>query len=60
RNVAFVFTLRDSGVNFVCCDIPKANTLTIGILAKMAQYEREFIADRTKKALAEKKNEALS
>ncbi|OZI05356.1 hypothetical protein BWI93_25895 [Siphonobacter sp. BAB-5385] len=44
----------------MCCDIPKANTLTIGILAKMAQYEREFIADRTKKALAEKKNEALS
>lgn len=55
RNVAFVFTLRDSGVNFVCCDMPEANTLTIGILATMAQHEREMIADRTKKALAEKK-----
>ncbi|WP_255158044.1 recombinase family protein, partial [Siphonobacter sp. BAB-5385] len=50
-----VFTLRDSGVNFVCCDMPEANTLTIGILATMAQYERELIADWTKKALAEKK-----
>lgn len=55
RNVAFVFTLRDSGVNFVCCDMPEANTLTIGILATMAQHERELIAERTKKALAEKK-----
>ncbi len=35
--------------------MPEANTLTIGILATMAQHERELIADRTKKALAEKK-----
>ncbi len=55
RNVAFVFTLRDSGVSFICCDMPEANTLTIGILATMAQHEREMIADRTRRALAEKK-----
>ncbi|MDR6197347.1 recombinase family protein [Siphonobacter sp. SORGH_AS_0500] len=60
RNVAFVFTLRDSGVNFVCCDMPEANTLTIGILATMAQHERELIADRTKKALAEKKKRGFT
>jgi DNA invertase Pin-like site-specific DNA recombinase len=55
RNAAFIFTLRDSGVNFVCADMPEANTLTIGIFATLAQYERELISERTRKALAEKK-----
>lgn len=55
RNVAFIFTLRDSGVEFVCADMPEANTLTIGVMATMAQHEREVIGDRTRKALAEKK-----
>ena len=55
RNVAFIFALRDSGVSFVCADMPEANTLTIGVMATMAQHEREVISDRTKKALAEKK-----
>lgn len=59
RNAAFIFTLRDSGVNFVCADMPEANTLTIGIFATLAQYERELISDRTKKALAEKKLQGL-
>lgn len=47
RNVAFVFALRDSGVAFVCADMPEANTLTIGVMATMAQHEREVISDRT-------------
>ncbi|MDQ1089764.1 recombinase family protein [Siphonobacter sp. SORGH_AS_1065] len=55
RNVAFIFALRDSGVEFVCADMPEANTLTIGVMATMAQYERELIAERTRKALAEKR-----
>lgn len=57
RNAAFVFTLRDSEVNFVCCDMPTANAVTIGIMAVLAQDERERISHRTKSALAElKKN----
>lgn len=60
RNVAFIFTLRDSGVEFVCADMPEANTLTIGVMATMAQYERELIAERTKKALAEKKKQGVA
>jgi len=55
RNAAFIFTLKDSNVNFVCADMPEANTLTIGIFATLAQYERELTSERTKKALAEKK-----
>lgn len=52
RNVQFIFALRDSKVDFVCCDMPDANTITIGIMAVMAQHEREIISQRTKAALA--------
>ena len=55
RNVACIFALKDSGVDFVCADMPDANTLTIGIFAALAQHERELIAERTKAALQAKK-----
>ena len=54
RNASFIFTLRDSGVNFQCVDMPDANTLTIGIFATLAQHERELISSRTKSALQAK------
>ena len=34
RNVKFLATLMDDGVDFVCCDMPSANKLTIHILAE--------------------------
>lgn len=52
RNAAFLMTLQDSGVAFVCADMPQANRLTIGLLAVVAQHEREMISQRTKDALA--------
>jgi len=54
RNVGFIFQLRDAGVDFVCCDIPDADTLTVGVFAVLAQHERETISTRTKGALAAK------
>jgi DNA invertase Pin-like site-specific DNA recombinase len=55
RNASFILALRDSGVDFVCCDMPDANTLTVGLFAVLAQHERETISKRTKDALTAKK-----
>jgi DNA invertase Pin-like site-specific DNA recombinase len=52
RNAAFLMTLRDSGVDFVAADLPEANTMTVGVMAVVAQHEREAISARTKAALA--------
>jgi DNA invertase Pin-like site-specific DNA recombinase len=52
RNVAFLANLMEDGVDFVACDMPKANTLTLHILSAVAQAEREAISQRTKAALA--------
>ena len=52
RNAAFLLTLRDSGVRFAAVDLPEANDLTVGIMALVAQAEREAISKRTKEALA--------
>jgi DNA invertase Pin-like site-specific DNA recombinase len=52
RNAAFLLTLRDSGVRFLAADMPEANDLTVGVMALVAQAEREAISRRTKEALA--------
>jgi len=52
RNVFFISSLQESGVDFVACDNPHATRLTIQILAAVAEHEREMIAERTKAALA--------
>jgi DNA invertase Pin-like site-specific DNA recombinase len=52
RNVAFTSALMESGADFVACDNPHANRLTIHILAAVAEDEAKRISDRTKAALA--------
>lgn len=52
RNVAFVSSLMEGGVEFVAADAPYANRLMIHILAAFAEHERSMISDRTKAALA--------
>lgn len=52
RNVAFVSSLMEAGVDFLAVDMPTANRLTIHILAAVAEHEREMISARTKAALA--------
>jgi DNA invertase Pin-like site-specific DNA recombinase len=51
RDVAFVSALMASGTDFVACDNPHANKLTIHILAAVAEDEAERISARTKSAL---------
>ena len=52
RDQRFIHGLRDAGVEFVVADMPEANTLTIGVMAALAQYERELISERTRAGLA--------
>jgi DNA invertase Pin-like site-specific DNA recombinase len=52
RNVSFVSALKDAGVEFVACDFPQANRLTIHILAAVAENETRMISERTRAALA--------
>lgn len=51
RNVHFTSGLMESGVDFVACDNPHANRLTIHILAAVAEDEAARISERTTKAL---------
>ena len=51
RNVAFVSSLMDGGVEFVAVDAPYANRLMLHILAAFAEHERDMVSARTKAAL---------
>lgn len=52
RNVAFVSSLMEAGIDFVAADAPYANRLMIHILSAFAEHERTMIAERTRAALA--------
>ena len=52
RDAAFLMNLSKSGIDIRACDMPEANTMTFGIMAIVAQHEREAISKRTKEALA--------
>lgn len=55
RSVAFTSTLMETGIDFVACDMPDANRLTIHLIAAIAENEARLISERTKAALAAKK-----
>jgi DNA invertase Pin-like site-specific DNA recombinase len=52
RNVAFTSQLMESGVEFIACDCPSANRMTVHILAAVAENEALLISKRTKESLA--------
>lgn len=52
RDAAFLMQLQKNGTRFVAADMPDANQMTVGIMALVAQHEREMISQRTKAALA--------
>ena len=59
RNLHFVTSLQAANIDFVCCDMPSANRLTIHIIAAIAENEAQLISQRTKQALAEKKKQGV-
>jgi DNA invertase Pin-like site-specific DNA recombinase len=52
RSVYVTAALHKAGVDFVACDYPDANRLTIQILAAVAENEARVISQRTTDALA--------
>lgn len=50
-NAAFLLNLRDSGVDFIAVDMPHADKFTVGIMAHVAEKERDMISERTKPGL---------
>jgi DNA invertase Pin-like site-specific DNA recombinase len=58
RDVGFIDVLLKSGTKFVCADMPEANESMIQFLSIFAQYERKMASERTKAALAQKKERA--
>lgn len=52
RDAHFLLGLSKAGVEFVACDMPSANRMTVGILAVVAEEEARMISARTKAALA--------
>lgn len=60
RNVLVTSQLLESGVEFVACDNPYANRMTIQIIAVMAENESRLISERTKAALAARKARGLT
>lgn len=52
RNVHFVSGLLESGVSFVCCDMPEADRTFLQMAAVFAEWEGRKISERTKAALA--------
>lgn len=51
RNAHFLLGLQQSGVDFVACDMPSANKMTVGIMAIVAEDARRTISDNTRRAL---------
>jgi DNA invertase Pin-like site-specific DNA recombinase len=51
RNVHFISSLMESGIEFIAVDFPQANRLTVHILAAVAEHEAAMISARTVAAL---------
>lgn len=56
RDVEFTSALFNGSVDFICCDNPNANKLSIQILSVIAEHEADVISKRIKDALQVKKD----
>jgi DNA invertase Pin-like site-specific DNA recombinase len=60
RNVSFVSSLMDAGIEFLAVDMPSANNFTIHIFSALAEQEAKLISSRTRLALAELRKSGVS
>jgi len=59
RNVLFMAKLLESGLEFIACDNPNANRVTVHILSALAEHESKMTSERTKAALAQAKKRGV-
>jgi DNA invertase Pin-like site-specific DNA recombinase len=59
RNAEFLLRLQNSNADFLCCDCPNADRFTVGILALVAQRERELISERTRLGMSAAKSKGV-
>ncbi len=59
RDLHFVTSLQKRGIRFKLCDLPEVDSLTVHILAAMAQHEASMISVRTKVAMQEAKKRGV-
>jgi DNA invertase Pin-like site-specific DNA recombinase len=55
RNATFLLTLQDGGAEVRACDMPELDRFMLGVLALVAEKERDLISRRTRDALARAK-----
>lgn len=51
RNASFLLSLQDAGVDFQAVDVPTVDRFSVGVLALVAERERQLISERTRAAL---------
>lgn len=51
RNAHFLLGLKEAGIEFIACDMPSANRITVSVMAIVAEEEARMISQRTKAAL---------
>lgn len=56
RRVSMIASLMESGLPFVVAEMPDASPMVLHMMAAFAEHERNMIAQRTKAALAAKKD----
>lgn len=59
RDPLFLLELERSGVEFIATDMPMANTLTIRMMSILASEEARLVSERTKQALAARRERGL-
>lgn len=55
RDAAFLLDLMHSGIKFVCCDVPGANYLTLGVTGMVAEEYSRTASIKITRALDEKR-----